>query len=85
MTENQKKQPGFEEGMAELEAIVGRLEDRNITLEESLVAFERGHALHKQLTGILKSAEMRIEKMSASDAEAAPANGDDATENDIPF
>lgn len=62
------KSLSFEEGMKELEGLVGRLEGRDVGLEESLVAFERGHALQQHLTEVLKAAELRIEKITADTA-----------------
>ncbi len=56
----------FEAGMAELESLVTRLEARDIGLEESLEAFERGHALQMHLNEKLKATELRIEKISNS-------------------
>jgi len=54
----------FDEGMAELEAIVGRLETGELPLEEALAAFEAGIALVRALTQRLSEAEARIEVLS---------------------
>ncbi|RFB80098.1 exodeoxyribonuclease VII small subunit [Methylovirgula sp. 4M-Z18] len=54
----------FEQAMAELESIVSRLERGDIPLEESITAYERGEALKKHCDQLLKSAEMRIEKIT---------------------
>ncbi|NQY81810.1 MAG: exodeoxyribonuclease VII small subunit [Alphaproteobacteria bacterium] len=56
----------FEDGMTELESLVNRLEARDIGLEESLAAFERGYALQVYLAEKLKATEMRIEKITAA-------------------
>ena len=50
--------------MAELETIVGRLEKGDVTLEESILIYERGEALRKHCESLLHSAEMRIEKIT---------------------
>ncbi len=54
----------FEQAMAELESIVSRLERGDIPLEDSITAYERGEALKKHCDQLLKSAEMRIEKIT---------------------
>jgi exodeoxyribonuclease VII small subunit len=54
-------EPRFEEALAELEALVRRLEQGELPLEESLGAFERGMALAKQLGKRLEDIERRVE------------------------
>jgi len=51
----------FEEGMTELETIVGRLEAGNVPLEESLVSFEAGVSLLRTLHERLGDVEKRVE------------------------
>ena len=51
----------FEDGLAELEATVTRLESGELTLEDSLAAFERGVGLVKSLNERLGAVEQRIE------------------------
>jgi exodeoxyribonuclease VII small subunit len=51
----------FEDGLAELEATVTRLESGELTLEDSLAAFERGVGLVKTLNERLGAVEQRIE------------------------
>ncbi|MEM8812966.1 MAG: exodeoxyribonuclease VII small subunit [Pseudomonadota bacterium] len=53
----------FEAAMAELEAIVDRLERGDVTLEESIAIYERGEALKKRCDSLLQSAEMKIESI----------------------
>lgn len=75
----------YEEGMAELEKLVERLEARDIGLEESLAVFERGHALQQHLFAMLKAAELRIEKITAAEP-ASEVSSSAGTEDDaIPF
>lgn len=57
----------FEQAMAELEEIVGRLEAGEVGLEESIGLYERGAALKRQCDAKLKEAEARIEKLQAGD------------------
>jgi exodeoxyribonuclease VII small subunit len=54
----------FEQAIKELTAIVGKIEQGEIPLQDSLSQYERGMALIKHCKGILKKAEKRIEKIS---------------------
>lgn len=53
----------FEEAMAELEALVRRLEDGRFPLEEAVKAYERGTALRQHCEKKLQSAKMKIEQI----------------------
>lgn len=60
----------FEASLAELEIIVGTLEDGDMPLEESLELFEKGIKLSRDCRGRLTNAERRIEiLMQDSDGE----------------
>lgn len=50
----------FERALDELEALVQRLEGGELSLEDSLGAYERGVALYRQCQGALEQAELRI-------------------------
>jgi exodeoxyribonuclease VII small subunit len=50
--------------LAELEEIVGRLEDGKVDLEESIGIYERGTQLKAHCEAKLKDAQVRIEKLS---------------------
>jgi exodeoxyribonuclease VII small subunit len=54
----------FEETIKELTQIVGRIEEGQIPLQESLQQYERGMTLIKHCRKILEKAEQRIEKIS---------------------
>ena len=54
----------FEEAFTELERIVGRLEDGQLTLEESLELFERGQKLAASCSQKLDEAELKIEQIA---------------------
>ncbi len=54
----------FEDAIKELTDIVGKIEQGEIPLQNSLEQYERGMALIKHCQNILKSAEKRIEKIS---------------------
>lgn len=64
MAKSTKKAEGFEEGLAELEAIVARLEGGDASLEESLDLFEKGTEKLKRLAGILDEAEKKVETLT---------------------
>ncbi len=58
------KGTSFDQGMAELEAIVARLEAGELPLEDALAAFEAGVALVRTLNQRLSEAEARVEVLS---------------------
>ena len=53
----------FEGALKELEAIVSRLEQGEVDLEDSIALYERGQALKIHCEKKLKSAETRLEKI----------------------
>ncbi len=54
----------FEQAIKELTNIVGKIEQGEIPLQDSLEQYEKGMALIKQCRTILQKAEKRIEKIS---------------------
>jgi exodeoxyribonuclease VII small subunit len=63
--------PQFERAMEELEALVDRLEGEDLTLEESLVVFERGIGLTRACQRALDVAEERV-RILTEQSETAP-------------
>ncbi|MGH6828298.1 MAG: exodeoxyribonuclease VII small subunit [Rhizomicrobium sp.] len=53
----------FEGALKELEAIVARLEQGEVDLEDSIALYERGQALKSHCEAKLKAAEGRLEKI----------------------
>ena len=53
----------FETALKELETIVGRLEQGEVDLEDSIALYERGQALRAHCDKKLKTAEGRLEKI----------------------
>lgn len=51
----------FEQALKELEELVGRMEQGNLSLEDSLKAFERGIELTRNCQQALKEAEQKVE------------------------
>lgn len=54
----------FEAAIKELTSIVGKVEQGEIALADSLQQYEKGMALIKHCRGVLQQAEKRIEKIS---------------------
>jgi exodeoxyribonuclease VII small subunit len=59
----------FEEAIKELTGIVGRIEQGEIALQDSLQQYEKGMGLIKHCRTILQEAEKRIEKISETKPE----------------
>ena len=57
------KQIDFEASLKELETIVSKLEDENISLEDSVQSFEVGVNLVKECQKQLQKAELKIKKL----------------------
>ncbi len=62
----------FEHSMQALEDLVGKMETGDMTLEESLAAYERGVGLYRHCQTALEQAELRVRLLSD------PGNPDDA-------
>ena len=54
----------FEQAIKELTGIVGKIEQGQIPLQDSIKQYERGMALIKHCRSILEKAEKRIEKIA---------------------
>jgi exodeoxyribonuclease VII small subunit len=82
MSAKKPKTQDFEQAMAELEALVKRLEQGELPLEEALKQFERGVELTGTCQAALHSAEQKVEILLKKSgrtevAEFEPAPGDD--------
>ncbi|MEM9738394.1 MAG: exodeoxyribonuclease VII small subunit [Pseudomonadota bacterium] len=53
----------FEAALAELEAIVSKLERGDVELEESIAIYERGSKLKTHCEAKLKAAELKVEQI----------------------
>lgn len=58
----------FEAALEELEQLVQRMETGELSLEESLKAFERGVVLTRDCQRALKDAELRVQALTQTDA-----------------
>ena len=61
----------FEQALAALEDLVGRLESGDQPLEQSLADFERGVALTRRCQAALQAAEQKVEILTRDDADAS--------------
>ena len=82
MTEDSKP-VDFEGALDELEKLVERMESGDLTLEESLQAFERGIKLTRDCQQALQAAELRVKALTEDsegprldDLDVDPDNGD---------
>ncbi len=83
----------FETMMERLQALVDRLEEGNLTLEESIRSFEEGMELVGKCTAVLSQAEQRIQTLTR-DAAGKPVvkpldddeeEGDEEGNDELPF
>ena len=74
----------FERSLAELESIVDKLEQGDLSLDDSLRHFERGVQLTRACQGALKQAEQKVEillrRSGAEDFATAPFDSDEDSE-----
>ncbi|MHC6223777.1 exodeoxyribonuclease VII small subunit [Pseudomonas sp. X10] len=61
----------FEQSLADLQALVERLENGELSLEESLAAFEQGISLTRDCQGALAQAEQKVQVLLERDGELA--------------
>lgn len=59
----------LEQSLAELEALVEKLEGGDLSLEQALEEFERGVKLTRQCQNALKEAEQKVEILLKDDGE----------------
>jgi len=71
MTGTPVEEMSFEQAMAELEQVVGKLERGDVALEESISLYERGAALKKRCETKLREAEEKVAAITF-DGEGAP-------------
>jgi exodeoxyribonuclease VII small subunit len=75
----------FERSLAELEAIVDKLEQGDLSLDDSLRHFERGVQLTRSCQSALKQAEQKVEillRRSGAEGEFAAAPFDTDTDDE---
>lgn len=67
-----KKTPQLEQSLDNLEALVERMESGELTLEESLQAFEQGVKLTRECQQALSQAEQKVRILLEQDPQAEP-------------
>ena len=72
--ETTDKLPDFESSLAELEALVAKLEQGDVPLEDALKTFERGVVLTRQCQTALRTAQQKVEVLLTR-------NGDESIES----
>jgi exodeoxyribonuclease VII small subunit len=77
-------EPTFEEALAALEAVVGRLESGEVGLEEAVALFEQGQGYLAACRERLAAAQRRIEELTAEGLPPAPGEPP-AGESEPPF
>lgn len=61
MAKKQQEGFDFEQALEDLENLVTSMEDGELSLEESLQAFEKGIKLTRECQGALKKAEQKVQ------------------------
>ena len=64
ITEDEIKELKFEEGLKKLEELITQLDDGDLSLEESISYYEIGIKLKSHCEKLLKTAELKILKVS---------------------
>lgn len=71
MAKRSQKTPDFETALAELEALVEKMEQGEMSLDESLQQFERGVQLTRSCQQALKDAEQKVQVLLEKDGQAS--------------
>ena len=71
MVKRNQKNPDFETALAELEALVEKMEQGDLSLDESLNQFERGVQLTRSCQQALKDAEQKVQILLEKDTQAS--------------
>ncbi len=69
MAKKSTKTPGFEQSLQELESLVEKMEQGDLSLEDSLSHFERGVQLSRACQQALKSAEQKVAILTNKDGQ----------------
>jgi exodeoxyribonuclease VII small subunit len=79
-----RKALNFEKSLSELETLIERMEQGELSLEESLKSFEQGIRLTQQCQEALSQAQQRVQLLTQQDGEPrlAPLAGADDEEAD---
>jgi len=75
------KKTSIEDTLAQLETLVEQMESGELSLEDSLAAFERGIKLTTECQKTLKAAEEKVQKLISATQANTPASEDE----ELPF
>jgi len=80
MTKKRSTAPGFEKALQELEALVEKMEQGELSLEDSLQHFEKGVQLSRACQQALAEAEQKVEILMQKNAreDIMPLDSEDA-------
>jgi exodeoxyribonuclease VII small subunit len=78
MSETAESPPSFEAALAELEALVGRMESGELPLKQSLAAYKRGAELLAYCQAALKDAQQQVQVLEKGVLQ--PFSPDDETD-----
>ncbi|HYQ70607.1 MAG TPA: exodeoxyribonuclease VII small subunit [Gammaproteobacteria bacterium] len=80
MARKTPQEPDFESALRELESLVEKMEQGDLSLEDSLKHFERGVILSRTCQQALKTAEQKVEILMQKNAreEITPFDSEDA-------
>ncbi|WP_455234209.1 exodeoxyribonuclease VII small subunit [Thiogranum longum] len=78
MAKRSQKIPDFETALSELEELVERMEQGDLSLDESLKQFERGVQLTRSCQKALKEAEQKVQVLMDKNGQQSlePLDGD---------
>ncbi|MGD8673069.1 MAG: exodeoxyribonuclease VII small subunit [Thiogranum sp.] len=81
MAKRSTKTPDFEAALAELEALVEKMEQGELSLDDSLKHFERGVQLTRSCQQALKDAEQKVQVLLEKDGQTSlePFENDEPT------
>jgi len=66
---SRKKTVSFEQSLTDLETLVGKMETGDLSLDESLGAFEEGVKLTRQCQKMLDEAEQKVQILTENNGE----------------
>lgn len=80
MTKKKQATFDFEQALENLEELVSSMEDGELTLEESLLAFEKGVKLTRECQSALKNAEQKVQLLLNENGDTEEIDLDDVEE-----
>lgn len=82
MAQEETSASSFEDALAELERIVEQMESGDLTLEQSLEAFERGIKLTRECQRALSRAEQKVQTLIEQNGEVRLTDFEPSDEED---